>query len=216
MTNTPSLRLALGIGITASVLALVKVAWFPMSVPMPAGVPARLVDQLKAQGWRQEAAPASRRGTDLSRAQGVQLSQAQAGGTPGLKLSVVPVRVRNHEDFTIQAISKALGQPLAKTTTNRTLSGDQLLLSREANGMPSLHTCIHNGQARVNPADLQRMATEPLQWLDALQLGAGLRQFKTWNCAYVRLQLNTTTASENQLEEIWRQIGPELRRALRQ
>lgn len=216
MTNTSSLRLVLGIGIATSVLALVKVAWFPMPVPMPADVAARLVDRLKAQGWTLEAASARRRGQDLSWAQGVQLSQAQPAGATGLKLSVVPVRVRNHEDFTIEAISEALGKPQPEKTTDLNLNGDQLLLSREAKGMHSLQTCVHNGQARVKPADLQRMATEPLQWLDMLKLGAGLRQFKTWNCAYVRLQLNTTTASENQLEEAWKQIGPQLRGALHQ
>lgn len=206
MKRFPSIQVALATGLGASLLGLTKLVCFPMLAPTPDPLPARLTQQLQSAGWRLERSSPARGGRDLSQGQGVELSLP----TTGARLTLIPVRVRNHKQFTIEAISEALGQPLESGRRRIQLSNDELLLGRN-----SAHSCVTKAGGRVDPRGLELGATSAMGAWDGVQLALGQRQFKTWRCTAVRLSLPAEADAGSRTERIWREIGPILRQAQR-
>jgi hypothetical protein len=186
MGDTQAQKLTLIVAAVVTTVAIVRVGVLPAAAPRPGGLNPALLSSLRPTGWTIRSPFAANDSMEVSTADGFELINPQQH--PGVVVSVVPVRARGANSYTIDTLLKpVLGRSPEQTTLLRFGTNQRIRFS-DADRQRGEAACINAGTALANEhrlvrSELARGATATLR--QRLEQIAGLRPVRQWDCLLV-------------------------------
>lgn len=157
--------------------------------------------------------PQSRRDISQGKGRRYRWPGASPGGTAGLELELLPVRLRRFHDLGFTTIVELVGRPAGELIETLQLESDGLRFSHQpAQGnrpaQLELQTCLVPGSRAATDRDrlIDLLRRPPKDAVSRLRISLGLTPPRNWECVLITLSAPAAPGARQQLLKAWDQL----------